>query len=64
LCNEAERDYEGFWARLARENISWHIPFTKTLDESDAPFYNWFSDGKLNVSYNCLDRNLKNGNAE
>ena len=64
LCDEAERDYEGFWARLARENLSWQTPFTKTLDESDAPFYKWFSDGKLNVSYNCLDRNLENGNAE
>ena len=64
LCDEAERDYEGFWARLARENLSWQTPFTKTLDESDAPFYKWFTDGKLNVSYNCLDRNLENGNAE
>lgn len=64
LCAEAERDYEGFWARLARENLSWQTPFTKTLDESDAPFYKWFSDGKLNVSYNCLDRNLDNGNAD
>jgi acetyl-CoA synthetase len=63
LCAEAERDYEGFWARLARENISWHKPFTKTLDESDVPFYKWFDDGLLNVSYNCLDRNLQNGNA-
>jgi acetyl-CoA synthetase len=64
LCDEAERDYEGFWARLARENISWKTPFTSTLDESDAPFYKWFADGKLNVSYNCLDRNLENGNAD
>jgi acetyl-CoA synthetase len=64
MCAEAERDYEGFWARHARENIEWHKPFTKTLDESDAPFYKWFSDGQLNASYNCLDRNLKNGNAD
>ena len=64
LCAEAEADYEGFWAKLARENIAWHKPFTKTLDESDAPFYKWFEDGLLNVSYNCLDRNLENGNAE
>ncbi len=64
LCAEAERDYEGFWARLARENLAWQSPFTKTLDESDAPFYKWFADGKLNVSYNCLDRNLDNGNAD
>ncbi|MDQ9170412.1 acetate--CoA ligase [Oxalobacteraceae bacterium R-40] len=63
LCAEAERDYEGFWARLARENLHWHKPFTQTLDESNAPFYKWFADGQLNVSYNCLDRNLENGNA-
>jgi acetyl-CoA synthetase len=64
LCAEAEQDYEGFWARLARENILWNKPFTRTLDESSAPFYKWFDDGKLNVSYNCLDRHLENGNAD
>ncbi|MBK9219721.1 MAG: acetate--CoA ligase [Uliginosibacterium sp.] len=64
LCKEAEDDYEGYWARLAREHVSWHKPFTQTLDESDAPFYRWFSDGRLNVSWNCLDRNLENGNAD
>jgi len=61
LCDEAERDYEGFWARLAREHVEWHTPFTRTLNEDNAPFYKWFDDGKLNVSYNCLDRNIKNG---
>ena len=61
---EAERDYAGFWARLARENLHWHKPFTQTLDESNVPFYRWFHDGELNVSYNCLDVNLTNGNAE
>jgi acetyl-CoA synthetase len=64
LCAEAASDYEGFWARLAREHLSWKKPFTKTLDESNAPFYQWFNDGELNVSYNCLDRNLENGNAD
>jgi len=64
LCAEAERDYEGFWARLARENLQWKKPFTKTLDESNAPFYKWFDDGQINVSYNCLDVNLENGNAD
>ena len=39
LCAEAEKDYEGFWGRLARENLEWHKPFTKVLDESNAPFY-------------------------
>ena len=64
LCDEAARDFEGFWARHARENLDWHIPFTQTLNEADAPFYKWFEDGKLNVSYNCLDRQLQNGNAD
>ena len=57
-------DFPGFWAKLARDEVLWHKPFTKTLDESNAPFYKWFEDGELNVSYNCLDRNLANGNAE
>ena len=58
LCDEAERDYEGFWARHARENLLWQKPFTKVLDQSKAPFFRWFHDGELNVSYNCLDRHL------
>ena len=64
LCDEAARDYEGFWGRLARETLEWHQPFSKVLDESHAPFYKWFEDGQLNVSYNCLDRNLHNVNAD
>jgi acetyl-CoA synthetase len=61
LCAEAEADYEGYWGRLARENIIWKQPFTTVLDESSAPFYKWFQDGKLNVSYNCLDKNIEAG---
>jgi len=59
MCKEAERDFEGFWAKLARDNLLWHKPFTKILDESNAPFFQWFADGELNASYNCLDRHLK-----
>jgi len=59
LCAEAEKDFEGFWGRLARENLLWHKPFTKVLDESTAPFFKWYHDGELNASYNCLDRHLK-----
>ncbi len=58
LCAEAERDYSGFWARLAREHLTWHKPFTRSLDESNAPFCKWFEDGELNASFNCLDRHL------
>ena len=59
LCAEADADYEGFWAKLARELLVWNKPFTKTLNEDDAPFYKWFEDGELNVSANCLDKHLK-----
>ncbi len=58
MCAEAEKDYAGYWSKLARETLLWKKPFTKTLDESNAPFYKWFEDGELNVSYNCLDRHL------
>ena len=61
LCDEATRDYEGFWSRLAREFLSWKTPFTKALDSSHAPFYRWFEDGTLNVSHNCLDRHVERG---
>jgi acetyl-CoA synthetase len=62
LVAEAERDYEGFWGRLAKETLSWKKPFTKVLDESKAPFYTWFEDGELNASYNSLDRHVEAGN--
>ena len=61
LCAEAEKDYDGFWGRLAKENLYWKKPFTKVLDESKAPFYKWFEDGTTNASYNCLDRQVENG---
>ncbi|MFU2486812.1 acetate--CoA ligase [Thauera sp. WH-1] len=61
LCKEAEDDYEGYWGRRAKELLDWKEPFTQVLDESNAPFFKWFADGKLNVSYNCLDRNVNNG---
>jgi acetyl-CoA synthetase len=58
LVAEAERDFTGFWARLARETLQWSKPFTQVLDESKAPFFRWFHDGELNASVNCLDRHL------
>jgi acetyl-CoA synthetase len=61
LVREAETDYEGYWARLARELISWKKPFTKVLNSAGAPFFKWFEDGTLNASYNCLDRNIERG---
>ncbi|MFM0470551.1 acetate--CoA ligase [Paraburkholderia strydomiana] len=64
LVAEAEQDHEAFWARLAREHLDWRRPFAKVLNDRNAPFYQWFEDGELNASYNCLDRNLINGLAE
>ncbi|MDM0119269.1 acetate--CoA ligase [Variovorax arabinosiphilus] len=58
LCAEAEKTPDAFWSRLARENLAWTKPFTRTLDESNAPFYRWFDDGELNASANCLDRHM------
>ncbi|HTJ98200.1 MAG TPA: acetate--CoA ligase [Bordetella sp.] len=63
LFCEADQDSSGFWARMARENLVWTKPFTQVLDDSNAPFYRWFADGELNVSANCLDKQVQNGNA-
>lgn len=58
LRAEAEQDHVGFWANLAKKNLGWQTPFTQALDDSKAPNYRWFADGKLNASANCLDRHL------
>ena len=58
LQNRAISDYEGFWKDFADEKIDWIEPYDTVLDESDAPFYKWFSNGKLNVSNQCIDRHL------
>jgi acetyl-CoA synthetase len=56
LCEEADRDPETFWGKIARE-LHWFEPWTKVLDW-DVPWAKWFVGGKLNLSYNCLDRHL------
>ncbi|MBC6961409.1 MAG: acetate--CoA ligase [Nitrosomonas sp.] len=58
LRQEAEHDYTGFWAKLAKQYITWHKPFTRVLNDTNPPFYKWFDDGELNISWNCLDRHL------
>ncbi len=63
LYAEAKADRLAFWAKQARE-LYWHEPFTQTLDFSNAPFAKWFADGKLNISYNCLDRHVEAGNGD
>src|SRR4051794_24032188 len=60
LYEEAEADYVGFWARQARERLSWVTDPTETL-EWDLPFAKWFTGGTLNVAYNCVDRHVEAG---
>src|SRR5436190_23731601 len=64
LHEEAERDFEGFWAKQAAELLDWFEQPEQTLNDSNAPFYKWFEGGKLNVSYNCLDRHVEAGNGD
>ncbi len=58
LHKRAQNDYTGFWSDMARQEVDWHKPFNQVLDSSKAPHYRWFVDGELNISYNCIDRNL------
>jgi acetyl-CoA synthetase len=62
IYDEAEKDYQAFWASWARK-LEWSKPFTKLLEWSE-PFAKWFSDGELNVSVNCLDRHVAAGRGE
>jgi acetyl-CoA synthetase len=58
LYKESLEEPEKFWRKMAEE-IEWFSPFQKVLDESNAPFYRWFIGGKINITYNTLDRHLK-----
>ncbi len=58
LRQAARTDHVRFWAELARHELKWHTPFTQPFDDSEAPNYRWFSDGRLNASFNCLDAHL------
>ncbi len=58
IYDRAEADWQGFWRDQALERITWFREPTVTLDDSNPPFYKWFTDGELNLSYNCLDRHL------
>lgn len=63
LYDEANRDSDAFWARQARELLEWSTPFTQVC-EWDSPYVEWFADGRLNVSYNCLDRHVLAGKGD
>jgi acetyl-CoA synthetase len=58
LRRRAREDHVGFWAELAARELTWQRKFTRAFDDSDAPNYRWFSDGRLNASVNCLDIHL------
>lgn len=61
MCDAFATNFDGTWARLAKENLYWKKPFKTVLDGSKAPFYEWFADGTTNASYNCLDRQIQAG---
>jgi acetyl-CoA synthetase len=63
IYEEAEQDWKGFWLKQAKE-LHWYKEPEQSLDDSNAPFYKWFADGKLNACYNCLDRHVEEGNGE
>src|SRR3954451_22150884 len=64
IFDEAESDPQGFWLRQATEILDWVTEATQSLDDSNPPFYKWFEDGKLNASYNCLDRHVEAGRGD
>jgi acetyl-CoA synthetase len=64
LYQRAAEDRLGYWADRARETVTWDTDFTQVLDDSDAPFYKWFADGKLNAAYNALDRHVEAGHGD
>lgn len=56
---EATADLPGFWGRIASENFEWYKPWDKVLDDSNAPFYKWFTGAKVNIIHNALDRHMR-----
>src|SRR5215469_6373259 len=64
VYEQAAKDAPAWWAEQARQRLDWQTPFGSVLDDSEAPFYRWFADGRLNASYNCLDRHVEAGNGD
>ena len=58
-----DEDFEAFWEREGRERITWFEPFTQLLDWQ-RPYAKWYLGGKLNITYNCVDRHVENGLGE
>ncbi len=64
VYEQAAADPQAWWAGQARQRLDWGTPFAEVLDDSNPPFYRWFADGTLNVSYNCLDRHVQAGHGD
>src|SRR5260370_5991781 len=64
VYEQAAADPPAWWATQARERLHWDTPFSSVLDDSNPPFYTWFADGTINVSYNCLDRHVLAGRGD
>jgi acetyl-CoA synthetase len=64
IYEEAAADPEGWWLRQATALLDWDVAPTKSLDDSNPPFYKWFEDGRLNASAQCLDRHVEAGIGE
>src|SRR6266480_4164774 len=64
VYEKAAKDSPAWWADQARERLDWQTPFSSVLDDSNPPFYTWFADGRLNASYNCLDRHVEAGRGD
>jgi len=61
VYDEAAEDPPAWWAKQSKELLHWHEEFGDALDDSNPPFYKWFKGGKINASYNCLDRHVEAG---
>src|SRR5215216_1199374 len=64
IYDEANKDWKAFWEKQAKEQLDWFQEWDQVLDDSNPPFYKWFTGGKINVAYNCLDRHVENGNGD
>ena len=61
LREKARKNPIEFWDSYAKTEIDWFRPYETVLDGNKAPFFKWFPEGQLNITYNCLDRHIKNG---
>jgi acetyl-CoA synthetase len=63
VYEKAEQDWKGWWTEQAKQ-LAWFKEPSENVDDSNPPFYKWFKDGKINASYNCVDRHVEAGNGD